>query len=425
MSDSTATLSLVIKAKDLASGQVGTLNKSLKSLKTGGLDGLGIGMLGAAGAAAFLTGALVKGVKGAIDEEAGIARLGQALKANVADWDGNTAAIEDTIKSRTDMGFADDELRASLAKLVPATHDVSKAFDVQRTAMDLARLKGIDLETASQALVKVEAGQYRALKDLGIVLKDGATQTDALAAVQAVAQGQAAAYMDTTAGKTELMTKRFDELTEKVGGALLPTLDATVGVLNTLSGALNDVDVSTADWVSTLVTGSVPTITGALADQVGRTADAFHRLVDPQGAAAESLRDFRQAERDSLEPTHQATTANNNLARSLGRVAQSGADAAAAVKDEIDALTEGRYISNSKKPITKGKGSAAGGWVGQYGPETITVGERGPEYVTPNHQLGGPARGGTGGVMLQGVSERELMDMVDRQMYFRLRRAPS
>jgi len=35
------------------------------------------------------------------------------------------------------------------------------------------------------------------------------------------------------------------------------------------------------------------------------------------------------------------------------------------------------------------KGFAAGGPVGLEGPELIMVGERGPEYVTPNHELGG------------------------------------
>jgi len=39
-------------------------------------------------------------------------------------------------------------------------------------------------------------------------------------------------------------------------------------------------------------------------------------------------------------------------------------------------------------------GHAAGGWVGLNGPELGVLGERGPEYVIPNHQL----RGGSGGM---------------------------
>lgn len=62
---------------------------------------------------------------------------------------------------------------------------------------------------------------------------------------------------------------------------------------------------------------------------------------------------------------------------------------------------------------------AAGGWVGLNGPELSWVGERGPEYIVPNHELGGM------GVRLQGVSERELADIVDRRLLVRLQRAGS
>lgn len=64
---------------------------------------------------------------------------------------------------------------------------------------------------------------------------------------------------------------------------------------------------------------------------------------------------------------------------------------------------------------------AAGGWVGLKGPELAMVGEKGPEYVIPNHQLGGG--GGGQGVRIVGVSARELADIVDRELYVRIQRA--
>lgn len=63
------------------------------------------------------------------------------------------------------------------------------------------------------------------------------------------------------------------------------------------------------------------------------------------------------------------------------------------------------------------RGFASGGWVGLNGPEVALVGERGPEYVNP----AGP--GTPGGFTIQGISEREIIDMVDRGLYFRLQRA--
>jgi hypothetical protein len=66
-------------------------------------------------------------------------------------------------------------------------------------------------------------------------------------------------------------------------------------------------------------------------------------------------------------------------------------------------------------------GHAAGGWVGMNGPELAWVGEKGPEYIVPNG--GGTGSGGGTGVMIQGVTEREIVDMVDRGLFFRLQRA--
>ena len=64
----------------------------------------------------------------------------------------------------------------------------------------------------------------------------------------------------------------------------------------------------------------------------------------------------------------------------------------------------------------KKRGAAGGGWVGVHGPEMKLVGERGPEYVIPNNQLGG---GGGMGVTIQGVSAAQIADMVDRELYYR------
>jgi hypothetical protein len=66
-------------------------------------------------------------------------------------------------------------------------------------------------------------------------------------------------------------------------------------------------------------------------------------------------------------------------------------------------------------------GHAAGGWVGTHGPELAWVGERGPEYIVPNG--GGTGSSGGSGFTIQGVSEREIAEMVDRQLYFKLLRA--
>ena len=252
------TVRILITAKDEISGQLDKIRDRASLLSK---TDIGKGMLQGAGIAAFgmvknaALGALdavkdfaVGSIQAAAEEERGIARLTASLKANVEGWDGNTEAIERSIKAKLKSGFSDDAIRESLSRLVAVTHDVDKAFALQATAMDLARYKGISLEEASVALIKVEGGQYRALKELGIVLKAGASQTEALAAVQRVAGGQMAAYMETTAGKAELLGNKLDDLQEELGAKLTPAFTtATEKAIAFLDALDADADISLED----------------------------------------------------------------------------------------------------------------------------------------------------------------------------------
>jgi hypothetical protein len=65
---------------------------------------------------------------------------------------------------------------------------------------------------------------------------------------------------------------------------------------------------------------------------------------------------------------------------------------------------------------------AEGGWAGLHGPEAVVVGDGGePELIVPQSKLG--SLNGGGGFTIQGVSESQLLDMVERGLFFRLRRA--
>lgn len=92
-----------------------------------------------------------------------------------------------------------------------------------------------------------------------------------------------------------------------------------------------------------------------------------------------------------------------------------------AVGDALGSLVS---LGNTKFQVSVDRPSrhAEGGWVGLHGPELSWLGERGPEYVVPNHQLRSMAPSMTG-VTIEGVTEREIVAMVERGLYFKLRRA--
>jgi hypothetical protein len=220
-----------------------------------GAKAVAVGFNLIANAAQGAVGFLGDVVSAGIADQQSVAKLGASLKANVPNWNGNTDAIERTIRSAQKLGFQDDELRDSLARLVAATHDVGKAQQIQNVAMDLARFKGISLADASDALIRVEGGQYRALKSLGIVLKTGATQTEALAAVEKVAKGQAEAFAQTTGGKLLVAQVAINEAMERAGTTILPLV--TEG-LNNITFALDQSLVPLARLKQAAAAGVVP-----------------------------------------------------------------------------------------------------------------------------------------------------------------------
>lgn len=68
-------------------------------------------------------------------------------------------------------------------------------------------------------------------------------------------------------------------------------------------------------------------------------------------------------------------------------------------------------------------GKAAGGWVGLHGPELVMAGERGPEYITPNHRLG---QSSPQVIVLQidgKTVAQTIVPAVSRSMFYELQRA--
>lgn len=253
MSDTTSTLTWALR--DQVSGPAGKMTGALDDAGAAATKNAGLmGKLSAAtgglvnpmtlvlGGATALVGGLFAAGQAAVEEEKNVAKLQAALEASVPGFDGNTDAIEKLIAKRTDLAFSDDELRASLATLVTSTHDVAAAQDLQAQAMDLARLKGVDLQAATTAIAKASLGATGELRKLGIEVDEGASKTQVLAAIQKAAAGQAEAYASTTQGKWEALQNKFGDVVETVGGAVLPIFEGlTDFALGTLIPALSGI----------------------------------------------------------------------------------------------------------------------------------------------------------------------------------------
>lgn len=297
-----------VGVRDNASRPINNIRDAWRRLQADSAKGLAVGVGAAASLQAWnlagqairgVTGAIGDSVKAAIEEAAGQKRLAQSIQENSASWDGNTAAIERTITARERLGFADDVQRDSLAFLVSVTGDHTKALDLQRTAMDLARLKGMDLNTASELLGKVYAGNMGTLSRYGIVLEKGATATEAIAEIQRRAAGQAEAYGDTTAGAMERAGIAVDNLREDFGAGLMPVVEAGA---NFLTDTAIPVFRDAAAGIGEIGKGAVDAIPG-LRDFFGAFEDGEGRGIDlldflPSGAVAGAAGRMAQDARD-------------------------------------------------------------------------------------------------------------------------------
>lgn len=238
MADKSVIFTLI--AKDAASGAIRGVDRAMGDLKSTG-SGLG-GVLGGIGGAltslpaliggAGVTAAFIGMATAAAEDEAAQRRLLTAIQANDTAWDGLTGKLDTAIEKGQSLGFGDDAVRDSLTTLVTSTKDAGEATRLNGLAMDFARLKGIPLADAAALIGKVHDGNIGILSRYGIEVGKGATVTEALAAMQAAAAGQAEAYGATTAGQMDTLGIKFGELGESVGAIFLPVLTGAVQVLN-------------------------------------------------------------------------------------------------------------------------------------------------------------------------------------------------
>lgn len=331
------------KAGATASQSFGT------SMKKGLAGGLGFGAaLGTVGlistAVSEFTNVLGDANAAAMAEEESVARMDAALRANIDGWDGNTDAIERTLQARMKLGFSDDEQRESLSRLVVATKDVNKALEIQRTAMDLARLKRISLSEASDALIKVEGGQFRALKALGIELKKGATAEDALLAVRKAATGQAEAYANTNSGKLLKSQVKIGEVMEKLGGVTMPLVadgaEAAADAIEGLAGVAEGLD----DAFEPI--GGLEEVWRGLLNGLTMGTSGTYEMVKAQQDAAEASREAALAA-DALDRSERS------VAGSMDAVAIESGDMADAMKinTEDSATAFGKMVDAIKDDV--------------------------------------------------------------------------
>jgi hypothetical protein len=191
----------------------------------------------AAAAVAYGTKLAIDGVKSAIEDEQAQLRLAAALKTATGATDDQIKATEAYIlKTSLATGVADDQLRPAFQRLAVSTKDVNEAQRLLNLSLDIAKGRGLELETVANALGRAQDGNTTALGRLGLGLSKSELATLSFTQVQEKLSdlygGSASANAETFQGKIDRLKVGFDEAKESLGVALLPQVEKFIGYLN-------------------------------------------------------------------------------------------------------------------------------------------------------------------------------------------------
>lgn len=188
-----------------------------------GLGGGIVAIQAVYGAIKQVIGSVNEWIDAAKQDQASQVLLRQALQANIPAWDGNAAGAEKYAQAQIALAFSDEEVRASLGKLVGVTHDLTGAQNLNNIAMDLARAKHLSLAEATTIVSRAAQGDGRSLKSLGIEIGKTNTAASLLAAIQKNVAGTAREWATATdEGKQAVADTKMHEAMETFGRILMP-----------------------------------------------------------------------------------------------------------------------------------------------------------------------------------------------------------
>jgi hypothetical protein len=163
-------------------------------------------------------------VKAFLDDEKAAARLSKTLSnLGLAFEDPRLKSYVQSLQTQT--GIVDDELRPALQALLTTTGSVTKSQELMALAIDTARGSGVDLQTVVNDLAQAYVGNTKGLKKYNLGLTQTELKTKSFADLQEALNkqfgGQSAAYLNTYAGKVDLLKAAYSDLQETVGKSLV------------------------------------------------------------------------------------------------------------------------------------------------------------------------------------------------------------
>ena len=223
------------KGSKAATKDINKMGKSFDKFAKKSAKAFGVAALAAA---AFAVKIGKDAVEAAMADQKSQALLANSLRNTVGATDGAIAGVEKHITAlQKQFSVVDDELRPAFGRLTAAFGSTTAAQEAMQIALDVSAFAGVDLATATDAIIKASQGQYKALNRLvpgigaaTVATKDFGKITDK---VSKIVGGSAATRAGTLEGKMAGLKIAFGEAMETLGYALLPVLEKFATLLTT------------------------------------------------------------------------------------------------------------------------------------------------------------------------------------------------
>src|SRR3972149_1734243 len=194
--------------------------------------------LAMAASGAAITAAMGLMGKAAIDEEINIKRLTTTLRNVGVSYDKVKDSLEDVISTtQRKTGFADNEQRDILNRLILVTNDYNKALELLPTTLDLAAAGGMDATTAATYLGKAFLELEDGAKEVSVRFGQASLKFKGMEDIQNRVAGAAENLKNPLTG----IKNAASDLAETIGSFLIP-------IIKTVGGWIEDISIRVQEW---------------------------------------------------------------------------------------------------------------------------------------------------------------------------------
>jgi hypothetical protein len=221
------------------------LSKSVKSLGRA----LGVGL-----SVAAVTAFGKASVKAFAQDEAAAAKLAKVVD-NLGIGFANVEIAKFIGDLETTSGVLDDSLRPAFQALLTTTGSLTNSQKLLSDAIDISRGSGFDLVTVADDLAKAYVGNTRGLVNYKLGLTKAELAAMSFAEIQAKLNeqfsGSNAAYLETYAGKMDILKVAADNAKEAIGKGIVDALGTLAGdaSITDLAAKITSIATGIADFI--------------------------------------------------------------------------------------------------------------------------------------------------------------------------------